>query len=96
MKAAHLEELTASLCALRTRAEALLHSFASDTDEKLDAAGQRARDSLRRVREHLCAAEKELSSKAHAVDRVVRDHPWRAVAATGIVAFLLGLLVRRR
>jgi ElaB/YqjD/DUF883 family membrane-anchored ribosome-binding protein len=55
-----------------------------------------ARDGLRQAREHLGSAYEALGGKAKAVNRIVHEHPWQAVAATGLVAFLLGLLVRRR
>lgn len=72
-------------------------------DKLLDAGADKAaeipeaaRDKLRSAREHLGSAYEALGGKAKAVDRAVHEHPWQAIAATGLVAFLLGLLVRRR
>ena len=72
-------------------------------DKLLDAGVDKAADipeaaqeGLRRAREHLGSALDAVGGKAKAVDRAVHDHPWQAIAATGLVAFLLGVLVRRR
>ena len=72
-------------------------------DKLLDAGADKAADipeaaqeGLRRAREHLCSAYEAMGGKAKAVNRAVHEHPWQAIAATGLVAFLLGLLVRRR
>jgi len=55
-----------------------------------------AQEGLRRAREHLHSACEAVGGRAKAVDRAVHAHPWQALAATGLVAFLLGMLVRRR
>ena len=72
-------------------------------DKLLDAGAEHAadipeaaQDGLRRAREHVCSALEATGGKANAVNRAVHDHPWQAIAAAGLVAFLLGLLVRRR
>jgi ElaB/YqjD/DUF883 family membrane-anchored ribosome-binding protein len=78
--AARVDALATKLRTLLTDAEELLHSDAR----------------IGRVREHIENACEEISGRAGAVNRSVHEHPWRAIAATGIVAFLLGLLVRRR
>jgi ElaB/YqjD/DUF883 family membrane-anchored ribosome-binding protein len=96
MKASSLDDLAGALRGMRAEAEALLEKAGAVAGDKLDAAGESALDSLQRVCDHLRAAEDELSKKAHALDRVVRANPWQAIAATGFIAFLLGLLVRRR
>jgi len=57
---------------------------------------QAAQDKLRQAREHLGNAYGALGGKAKAVNRAVHEHPWQAIAATGFVAFLLGVMVRRR
>jgi ElaB/YqjD/DUF883 family membrane-anchored ribosome-binding protein len=96
MKSSTIEDLAANLRGIRESAEALLKTAAQASGEKLDAAGESAIDSLQRVCEHLRSAEDEVSKKAHALDRLVRANPWQAIAATGVVAFVLGMLVRRR
>ena len=72
-------------------------------DKLLDAGADTAADipnaaqeGLRQAREHLGSAYEALGGKAKAVNRAVHEHPWTALAATGLVAFLLGLVVRRR
>lgn len=96
MKSSNFEELAGNLRGIRANAEALLKTAAAGTDEKLDEAGARARDALARICDHLRAAEDEVAEKAHSLDRVVRANPWQAIAATGLIAFLLGMMVRRR
>jgi ElaB/YqjD/DUF883 family membrane-anchored ribosome-binding protein len=96
MKSPDFEGLAASLRGIRADAEALLKTAADAGGDKLDTAGESALDSLQRVCEHLRSAEDEVSRKAHALDRLVRAHPWQALATTGVIAFLLGTLVRRR
>ena len=96
MKPSSFEELAGNLRGIRANAEALLKTAADATGEKMDAASESALDSLQRVCDHLRAAEDEVSKKAHALDRLVRANPWQAIAATGVIAFLLGMLVRRR
>ena len=96
MNACKFEDLAGNLRGIRAEAEALLGKAREAGSDKVDAAGDAALDSLSRIVDHLRAAEDEVSRKAHALDRLVRAHPWQALAATGVVAFLLGLLVRRR
>ena len=96
MKSSTIEDLAGNLRGIRESAEALLKTAAQTSGDKLDAAGESALDSLQRVCEHLRSAEDEVSKKAHALDRLVRANPWQAIAATGVIAFLLGMLVRRR
>ncbi|MEO8018846.1 MAG: hypothetical protein ABI769_13605 [Pseudomonadota bacterium] len=86
MDTSKLQDLTGALRQLIADAEALL----------LDEAGEHARAGLHRACDHLRAAEREVSAKAHEFDRLVRANPWRAIAATGLIGFLLGLLARRR
>lgn len=65
-------------------------------DGAVDATRDHARETLERVAGHLRAAEREITSQARSLDRMVRANPWPAIAATGLVAFLVGFLVRRR
>jgi ElaB/YqjD/DUF883 family membrane-anchored ribosome-binding protein len=87
-----MDSLAADLGSLLSDAEALLREAGNGAGEKLTAA----RESLGKACEHLRHAQSELGKHARAVDRMVRDNPWKAILATGVVAFLLGLLVRRR
>lgn len=82
---------------------ARLHDLLAETEKLLDSGTSRAgdvqdaaTDALHRARKHLHAAYDEVSGKAREIDRAVHDNPWRAIAATGLIAFLLGMLVRRR
>ena len=68
----------------------------TDRADKAADIPDAAQEGLRRAREHLCSAYEAMGGKAKAVNRAVHEHPWQAIAATGLVAFLLGLLVRRR
>jgi ElaB/YqjD/DUF883 family membrane-anchored ribosome-binding protein len=96
MKVSSLDDLAGNLRGMRADAEALLKKAGETAGDKLDVASESALDSLQRVCDHLRAAEDEVSKKAHALDRLVRANPWQAIAATGVIAFVLGLLVRRR
>lgn len=96
MKDADFHNLAESLRKILVETEAMLKSAAAEAGDGLDTAGGRARESLRRARGHLRAAEEEICDRAHSVDHVVRAHPWQTVAAAGAIAFLLGLWMRRR
>jgi ElaB/YqjD/DUF883 family membrane-anchored ribosome-binding protein len=84
-----IDDLASALHELLRDAESLLGDRAS---EGIDSA----RESLEKARDHLRAAQEEVAKHARTVDRAVHDHPWKAMLATGIAGFLLGMLVRRR
>lgn len=92
MNRSSIGEFGQKLHELLAEAEKLLDAGAAKADGAQDAAT----DALRRAREHLRAASEEIAGRARAVDRAVHENPWRAIAATGLIAFLLGMLVRRR
>jgi len=96
MNATSIEGLSAELGKILTDVEAALKKAAADAGNGLEGAHTQAHESLRRACGHLRAAQSEIADRAHTLDRVVRAHPWQAIAATGVVAFLLGLWVRRR
>jgi ElaB/YqjD/DUF883 family membrane-anchored ribosome-binding protein len=80
-----------------------LRELVEEVDQILDAGAAKAGDApdaalegLHRAREHLRHAYDAVRGRALALDRAVHDNPWRVIAATGVVAFLLGMLVRRR
>lgn len=85
MKSSSVEELAANLHKLLADAEALLR-------ESTEGAGE----TLRRMCAHLRTAVEELTDKTHKVDQAVHAHPWWALAATAVVAFVAGISVRRR
>lgn len=92
MNESRMNSLTSRLIELLKEVDQLLESGATKAGEAPDAAI----DALHRAREHLRRAGDELRGRARAIDRAVHENPWKAIAATGLVAFLLGLLVRRR
>ena len=96
MNATSFEALTVGLRSAIAEAEALLKSTANGAGDQVNVARDRARESLRRVRAHMAAAEREIVGHAHSLDRAVHANPWQAIAATGVVAFLLGYWMRRR
>jgi ElaB/YqjD/DUF883 family membrane-anchored ribosome-binding protein len=81
------DEIAGRVDALATRLRAVL----ADAEE-LAHSDER----IARVREHLDNARKEISEHAGVLNRNVHENPWRVIAAVGVVAFLLGLLVRPR
>lgn len=91
-----IEELSDNMRKLLEDAEALLEGTANGAGAKLDKAGRNAREGLQRVCGHLRDAKDEVSSRARKVDSAVHSHPWQALATTAAVAFIAGLLVRRR
>jgi len=92
----NIEKISASLTRLLDEVEAILQSTAESADRKLDAAEHRGRDTLRRICGHLREAKSEVVEGVHKIDGTVHAHPWGALAATAIVSFFAGLLVRRR
>jgi ElaB/YqjD/DUF883 family membrane-anchored ribosome-binding protein len=89
---AQLEDFGKQLRDVLDVADKLLESGADRAADIPEAA----QEGLRHAREHLGSACEAMGGKAKAVNRAVHEHPWQAIAATGLVAFLLGLLVRRR
>jgi ElaB/YqjD/DUF883 family membrane-anchored ribosome-binding protein len=85
MKPSNLEDLANNL-----------RQMLANADELLGSAAGKTRATLEDVRDHLRSAEHAMSERAHELDRAVRANPWAAIATTGIIAFVLGLLVRRR
>ena len=92
MNASKIEVFGKQLRDVLDAADALLGAGA----EKAADIPEAAQDGLRRARDHLHSAVEAVGGKAKAVNRAVHEHPWQAIAATGLVAFLLGLLVKRR
>lgn len=89
-------KLAEDLEALVRDGEALLRAAAQSTEEMTETAKQRAEESLNALRAHLAGVERELQGRAELLDGYVHKHPWRAVAITGGVALLVGLLMGRR
>jgi ElaB/YqjD/DUF883 family membrane-anchored ribosome-binding protein len=92
----NIEKISEGIDRLLAEAEALVKSLADDTGQKLDGAQEKGREKLQRICGHLRGARSEVVESARKVDGAVHSHPWEALAATALVGFLAGLLVRRR
>ncbi|HTU67571.1 MAG TPA: hypothetical protein VMF52_16595 [Steroidobacteraceae bacterium] len=80
-----------------------LRDVLDEADKLLDAGAahaadvpEAAREGLQQARAHLNSACESVGGRARAVNRAVHDHPWQAIVATGVVAFLIGLVAGRR
>lgn len=96
MQHATLNKLGHDLRTLLADADALLQATASAPGEKINAARARAEQSLHNIRDHISAAEHEVLGRARSADHYVHENPWRAIAMTGGVALLIGLLLGKR
>jgi ElaB/YqjD/DUF883 family membrane-anchored ribosome-binding protein len=96
MNRSRMDNLGSRLHELLADIETLLDAGAEAAGEAGGKASDTARDSLGRVRQHLKAAQEEVSGRAREVDRAIHDNPWKAIAAVGVAAFLAGVLVSRR
>ena len=85
--------LAEDLRALMGDAETLLRDTATMAGADLQ---ERAQATLRDMRARLTALEDNVRERARDVDGYVRGNPWQAVAITGAVALLLGLILGRR
>ena len=74
-------------------AEALLRDGLSNGAAEAQA---RAQDAIADLKERLAGLEQQLNARAREVDSYVRENPWQAVAVTGGIALILGLLMARR
>jgi ElaB/YqjD/DUF883 family membrane-anchored ribosome-binding protein len=74
-------------------AEALLRATSNAGTAEVQ---KHARQTLQDLRERLEVLEERVRERAQDVDEYVRDNPWRAVAAVGGVALLIGILMGRR
>jgi len=91
-----IEKITQGLDELIGEAETILKTFASDTGRRVDDAHEKGLEKLKRLCGHLRNARSEIVEGARKIDGAVHAHPWETLAATAIVGFLAGLLVRRR
>jgi ElaB/YqjD/DUF883 family membrane-anchored ribosome-binding protein len=94
------DKLMSDLRAVLEDAEGLLTATAGQAGERIQAARDRAKETVRVARERLTDAQEEVTRRARAAakdaDKYVRDNPWQAVGIAAGVAFLIGLLVSRR
>ena len=91
-----IEKISEGIERLLAEAETLVHTLAGDTGEKLDGAREKGREKLQRICGPLRNARSDVVDGARKVDGAVHSHPWEALAATALVGFVAGLLVRRR
>jgi ElaB/YqjD/DUF883 family membrane-anchored ribosome-binding protein len=85
--------LADDLRTLMEDAEQLLRATTSAGSAELTA---RAQATLADLRERLNVVETQVRARARDVDSYVRDNPWQAVAVTGGIALVLGLIMGRR
>jgi ElaB/YqjD/DUF883 family membrane-anchored ribosome-binding protein len=85
--------LADDLRTLMDEAEALLRTGLAAGGVELQ---DQAQDVLADLKARLAGLEKQLNLRVRYVDGYVRDNPWQAVAITGGVALLLGLILARR
>jgi ElaB/YqjD/DUF883 family membrane-anchored ribosome-binding protein len=97
---ASVDRLMQDLQTVLEDADALLRATAGQAGEKVQQARARAEASVHAARERMVAAEEDLARRAQAAaedaDRYVRSNPWQAVGIAAGVAFLIGVLLRRR
>jgi ElaB/YqjD/DUF883 family membrane-anchored ribosome-binding protein len=96
MQRAALRKLGQDLRTLAADAEQLLLATGDAPSEEINAMRARAAQSLRELRDRIAAAEREVVGRARFADDYVHENPWRAIAMTGGVAFLVGRLFSRR
>ncbi len=93
------EQLIADFKVVMDDAEALLKATANQGDHKLDELRTKARESLRKVSEHITQSQAALLANgkkaAKATDVYVHDNPWAALGIAGGIGLVLGLLIRR-
>jgi ElaB/YqjD/DUF883 family membrane-anchored ribosome-binding protein len=85
--------LADDLRTLMEDAEQLLRTTTSAGSAELTA---RAQATLADLRARLNTVEDQVRARARDVDSYVRDNPWQAVAITGGIALVLGLIMGRR
>jgi ElaB/YqjD/DUF883 family membrane-anchored ribosome-binding protein len=86
-------KLAEELRSLVSDAEALLRASSSADGAQIQ---ERAEAALRDLRARLSGLEEQVTARARDLDSYVRTNPWQAVAVTGGVALLLGLIMGRR
>jgi ElaB/YqjD/DUF883 family membrane-anchored ribosome-binding protein len=97
---ASVDRLMKDLNTVLEDADALLRATADQAGERVQQARHRAEESVQQARERMLAAQQDLTQRADQAvkdaDQYVRANPWQAVGIAAGVAFLLGLLARRR
>jgi len=86
-------KLAEELRSLVSDAEALLRASTSADGAQMQ---EHAEATLRDLRARLSGLEEQVTARARDLDSYVRGNPWQAVAVTGGVALLLGLIMGRR
>jgi ElaB/YqjD/DUF883 family membrane-anchored ribosome-binding protein len=97
---ASVDRLMQDLQTVLEDADALLRATAGQAGEKVQQARARAEESVHAARERMLAAQADVAQRAQEAaqdaDKYVRANPWQAVGIAAGVAFVIGLLIRRR
>jgi ElaB/YqjD/DUF883 family membrane-anchored ribosome-binding protein len=97
---ASVDRLMQDLHTVLEDADALLRATASQAGEKVQEARARAQQSVQAAREHMVAAEEDLTRRAQeameGADQYVRAKPWQALGIAAGLAFVVGILISRR
>jgi ElaB/YqjD/DUF883 family membrane-anchored ribosome-binding protein len=96
MQRAILSKLGHDLRTLLADSDELLRATAGAPGERINAARARAEESLRNIRDRISVAEREVIGRARSADDYVHENPWRSIAITSGLAFLVGVLIGRR
>jgi ElaB/YqjD/DUF883 family membrane-anchored ribosome-binding protein len=81
-------------------AEALLKATADQTGDNIQAARERAEETLREARLKLDELQDSILDRTkaayRATDELIHENPWQALGIAAAVGFLLGMLTGRR
>jgi ElaB/YqjD/DUF883 family membrane-anchored ribosome-binding protein len=87
------EKLVADVRILATDVEELVRATAAESGEKLAAARNRVQGALTRAKDTVVLQSRDAAAST---DRYVREHSWTAVGVSGLIGFVVGILVSRR
>ena len=97
---ATLSKLREDLHAVANDVEALLKATATETGEKIQAARERAAESLRQARTRLNDTEESVLENAReVVDKAasyIKANPWQSLGIVAAIGLVVGMLLRRR
>ena len=94
------KQLATDFGTLVTDAEELLKSTASYSEESVNAARSRFKDTLDQFKGRVSDAQEMAVGKwnqaTQATDGYVHENPWRVVGAAAVVGLVIGVLMHRR
>lgn len=100
LRALTKQQLLADLKVVVADAEALIQATTAQSGEVLNAAREKAAESLKRVKQKLAEAQTVLSARGkmatEATSEYVRTHPIEAIGGAVLAGILVGLLITRR